>query len=409
MTAPAASWRLRVVIFGLGLSAGLPAGAIGALLVAVVTDAGLDPGTIGALAAVGLPYTLKFTWAPLLDRYTPPWLGRRRGWIFALQCAIAAALATMGTLLATASLAMVALCAVGVALLSASQDVVIDAYVREACTPAQRAAGGAAYVLGYRVALLLAGPGALGLAAYAAWSTIYGAVAALVVACTLATWFAVEPTLPPDAPRRLVDAVWRPLRELAGRRPSSTVVALLAFVALYRFGDALAGTVTLTFYQRHLGFSWGEIAALAQALGFLGTALGATAAARWVPRLGVRRALVVFGAAQAATNLLLAALASVGPSRPMLGCVVFIDGLAGALGTGALVTLLLGQSRRAYAATQAAIFTGLSSVGARVFGFLAGPLVATFGWGGFYVATALIALPGLALVAALPRTDAEAG
>ena len=239
---------------------------------------------------------------------------------------------------------------------------------------------------------------------------IYGGLGGVMALCTLVTLLAEEPPTPARAPTTLAAAFTRPLAELFTRGGSlragaRSALALLAFIALYKFGDALAGTMTSTFYKRELGFAWSEIAGLSKVLGFAGTLLGATAAGALVPWLGVRRALVTFGLAQAATNLLFALLAVQGKSFPLLGLALFVDSTANALGTGAFVAYLMSQTQRSFAASQYALFTGLSSVGSRVFGWLAGPLIVSLGYAGFFAVTAALALPGLVLVLALPRRD----
>ena len=411
--APVQSRRLAVVL-ALGFASGLPLALTGALLTAVLTDAAIDVRTISKLASVGLPYTLKFLWAPLLDRYRLPFLGRRRGWLVVFQLLLAGAIAALGACDPRANLDRVIALALVVATLSASHDIVIDAYNTELLAPDERAAGSSAYVMGYRIAMLLTGTVALGLGDVLPWSVIYGGLAGVMALCTLATLLADEPPTPTRAPTTLAAAFTRPLVELVTRGGGSLrtglrpALALLAFIALYKFGDALAGTMTTTFFKRELGFAWSEIAGLSKVLGFAGTLLGATAAGALVPWLGVRRALVTFGLAQALTNLLFALLALHGRSYPLLGLALFVDSTANALGTGAFVAYLMSQTQRSFAASQYALFTGLSSVGARVFGWLAGPLVVTLGYAGFFAVTAALALPGLVLVLAVPRHEASA-
>lgn len=408
-SAPFQSRRLAIIL-ALGFASGLPLALTGALLTAVLTDAAIDVRTIGKLASVGLPYTLKFLWAPLLDRYQLPFLGRRRGWLLVFQLLLAAAIVALGACDPRADLDRLVALALVVATLSASHDIVIDAYNAELLAPDERAAGSSAYVMGYRIAMLLTGTVALGLGDVLRWDVIYAGLGGVMAVCTLATLLAEEPPPPARTPTTLAAAFTRPLAELFTRGGSlragvRSALALLAFIALYKFGDALAGTMTSTFYKRELGFAWSEIAGLSKVLGFAGTLLGATAAGALVPWLGVRRALVTFGLAQAVTNLLFALLAVQGKSFPLLGLALFVDSTANALGTGAFVAYLMSQTQRSFAASQYALFTGLSSVGSRVFGWLAGPLIVSLGYAGFFAVTAALALPGLVLVLALPRRD----
>lgn len=399
--------RKRIFLLGvLGFSSGLPLMLTGQTLGAWMATAGVTLDTIGAFALVGLPYTFKWLWAPILDRYAWPFLGRRRGWMAVLQLALVAAIAAMGTVSPREAPGVLATLAAIVAFLSATQDVVLDAYQTDLLAAEERAAGAAAYVMGYRIAVVVAGTGMLVLADHVAWRVVYAALAAAMLVGVAATLVAEEPAaVGPARPASLAEAAWRPIVELA-RLPRAAVV--LAFVALFKFGDYLAQPLLVPFFQRGAGFSLTQIGVVNQVCGLAGVVLGGLAAAPAVARVGLRAALCAFGALQAATNCLYALLAVTGKSTLVFSVAVLADSLANAMGTAAFVAFLMSQCDPRVSATQFALLTSLSSVGQRVFGVLGGPLVASVGWTGFFAVTALAAAPGLALVMALPlRADAQ--
>jgi PAT family beta-lactamase induction signal transducer AmpG len=385
------------VIAGLGFASGLPLYLTAQTLGAWMAVAGADLTTIGAFALVGLPYTFKWTWAPLLDRVRLPWLGRRRGWLVPLQLALAAAIAAMGATSPTGEPARLAALAALVAFLSATQDVVADAYVAEALPPAERAAGATVYVVGYRVGILFSGTLALVLAERWPWRDVYLACAGAMAVGVAAARAAVEPE--PGPPLPLGRTVARALGLLLRARGAAVV---LAFVALYRFGEHLAQTLLAPYLVTRVGFSLTEIATLNQALALFGLIVGGAVAGALVPRLGVRRTLVGFGALMAATNLGYAALLATGPSPWVLGAAVLCDNLANAMGIAAFLAYLMSRCDRSVTATQYALLTSLSSIGGRVFGFTAGPIVEALGWAGFFGVTAALAVPALLLARFLP-------
>lgn len=385
-------------IGALGFASGLPLYLTAQTLSAWMATAGADLTTIGAFALVGLPYTFKWTWAPLLDRVRLPFLGRRRGWLLGLQITCAVAIAAMGATSPIAEPARLAVLAALVAFLSASQDVVADAYAAEVLPEKERASGATVYVFGYRVGVLFSGTLSLVLADRWPWRDVYLLCAAAMGVGVVATLLAEEPAA--GEPLPLMRVVSRALGSLF-RAPRALVV--LAFVALYRFGDHLAQTVLAPYLVKRIGFSLTEIGTLNQALALAALAAGGGAAGALVPRLGVRRTLIAFGALQAATNLGYAALLVTGPSRWVLGAAVLVDNLANAMGIAAFLAFLMSRCERSVTATQYALLTSLSSVGGRVFGFLAGPLVERVGWAGFFGVTAAIAVPALVLAWFLPQ------
>jgi PAT family beta-lactamase induction signal transducer AmpG len=391
------------VLLALGFSSGLPLLLTSQTLQAWMDSEHVDLHQIAAFALVGLAYTFKFAWAPLLDRYALPVLGRRRGWVIVLQLGLVVAIAMMGTIDPTGHAALLAAVAATVALLSASQDVVLDAYSAEVLAPEQRAAGSALYVLGYRIGALAAGSLALVLADHLAWRTIYAVMAGLMALPVLATLLAEEPPPPARPPATLATAVVEPFRELGRRLGGRATARLLAFAALYELGYFFAQAVIIPFLHDGVGFAFTEIGFAYKALVFAGTALGGLASGALVARWGAHRMLVPFGVLAATTHLLYALLAVIGHSLPMLCVAVLGDSLANALVVTVFVAVLMGACSPAYSATQLAVLTSLSSVGQRVLGPLAADVQQALGWSGFFLATAAMTVPGLVLAHRMGR------
>lgn len=392
-----------LVLFLLGFSGGLPLLLTGQTLQAWMTDAGVKLGTIADLSAVGLAYTFKFAWAPVLDLIKLPFLGRRRGWCLALQLALAIAILAMGAVDPLAEPVLLATLAVVVAFLSASQDVVIDAYKADVLAPPERAAGSAAYVLGYRTALLVTGTLALVLSDHIPWRVIYGGMAALMVVGVIATLIAVEPPAPADVPKRFDEALWRPIVELFRKLGWQTFALVLLLAALYRFGDYFAQALIIPFLKKGVGFTSTDIGIVNKALGFVGTFVGGVGAGTLVSRYGARRVLVPFAVLAALTNLFYMLLAIAGKDYFLFCSAVFIDHVTTALATTAFLAVLMGATTAAVSATQFALLTSLSSVGQRVFGFLADDVVMEWGWSGFFAATVILAIPGALIAWAVAR------
>jgi MFS transporter, PAT family, beta-lactamase induction signal transducer AmpG len=395
------------VLFLLGFSGGLPLLLTGQTLQAWMTAVGLDLGSIADLSAIGLAYTLKFLWAPLLDRFRMPFLGRRRGWLLVLQLALIAAIATMGAVDPHAHPVQLAAIAIVVALLSSLQDIVIDAYNADSLAPHERAAGVAAYVIGYRSALVVTGTLALILADHIPWQTIYAAMAALMLIGVIATLIADEPAEVKAAPHTLASALVLPFQELWRRLGTRGLVLVIGFAALYRFGDYFAQALIITFFNRGVGFSLTDIGIVNKGVGILGMAVGGLIGGSLVARFGLRRMLVAFGVLSAVTNLLYSWLALAGHDFTVFCTAVFIDNVSYALGTTAFLSVLMGACSPAVSATQMALLTSLSSVGQRVFGWLADDVVAAVDWSGFFAVTAAMALPGLVLAWWVARTRSE--
>jgi PAT family beta-lactamase induction signal transducer AmpG len=384
----------------LGFASGLPLALTSGTLQAWLTTMGLDIRAIGVLSLVGLPYTVKFLWAPFMDRYSLPWLGRRRGWMLATQLGLVLAIALMPA--ASGWLAALAALALLVALLSASQDIAFDAYRADVLAPAERGTGAGLSILGYRLAMLASGAFALILADSVGWEWTYVAMSGLMALALVATVLSREPA-PPQAPPALTGSnlVVAPLQAFLSR---TQAVPLLALVVLYKLGDAFAGALSTAFLIRGVGFSLSDVGVVNKGLGLVAAVVGALWGGVLLSRIGLYRALLGFGVLQAVTNLGFAWLAGRGHDYAAMATVVALENLSGGMGTAAFVALLMALCDRRYTATQYALLSALSALGRVVLSPASGFAVDALGWAGFFVLTFLCALPGLWLMVRLRPT-----
>lgn len=381
----------------LGFASGLPLALTGGTLQAWATVQNVSLQSIGFLTLIGTAYTIKFLWAPIVDRYAFPFLGRRRSWILVTQLLLAGCIAAMGLFEPGSGLAMLALLAVLVAFLSATQDIAFDAYSTDVLRKPERAAGAALKVLGYRLAMIVSGGLALILAdQWLGWNNMYFFMGGLMAVCALATLLAPEPEHVAQAPRSLKLAVVEPLFEFFSRKGALT---LLLLIVLYKLGDAFAGALSTTFLLRGAGFTVSEVGTINKVFGLAATIIGALAGGAIMAKLGLYRSLMIFGLLQAVSNFGYWVLAVSPPSVPFMALVVAAENLCGGLGTAAFVALLMGLCQQQFSATQFALLSALSAVGRT---YLAGPftppLVESLGWPTFFVLTVLIAIPGLVLL-----------
>lgn len=396
--------NLAVILF-LGFSSGLPLALTGGTLQAWMTVEGVDLATIGVFTLVGLPYTWKFLWAPLMDRYVPPFLGRRRGWLLLTQLALMAGIAAMAFSSPRTDLAMLAAFAVFVAFASASQDIAFDAYRTDISKPEQRGLAAAFTVVGYRIAMLTSGAAALVLVAGSGWIAALGwrdtylLMAALLGIGLVATFLGSEPQLEARPPRTLEEAFWAPLKEFFSR-PGAW--ALLALIVLYKLGDAFAGSLTTAFLLRGVAFSLDDVGYVNKGMGLAATIAGALFGGTLMVKLGLYRALMIFGILQAVSNLSFMALAAAGKSYALMIFAVGFENLCGGMGTAAFVALLMALCDRRFTATQYALLSALSAFG-RVYvgpaaGYATDPRYLGLEWTTFFFVTFLVALPGIALL-----------
>lgn len=393
------SRRVAVVCL-LGFSSGLPLALTTGTLQAWMTVSGVDLATIGIFTLVGIPYTWKFLWAPFMDRYVPPFLGRRRGWIAGTQMLLGICIAIMGALdPATMPWALAGL-ALMVAFISASQDVVFDAYRADVLRPVERGVGAAVSVLGYRLAMLVSGALALILSDQIGWQNTYWLMAALMIGAIGVTLLGPEPEVVVTPPKTLTEAVVEPLREFFSRHGAW---GLLLLIVLYKLGDAFAGSLTTAFLIRGVEFTPTEVGAINKGMGLAATLVGVVFGGVLMARLGLFKSLLLFGVLQALSNLTFMWLASVGKDYGVMILAVGFENLAGGMGTAAFVALLMAICDKRFTASQFALLSALAAVGRVYVGPASGYMVEAIGWTTFFGFTFLVALPGLFLLLAMRR------
>lgn len=396
------SGRMLVAML-MGFASGLPLLLTGSVLQAWLKDGGVDLTSIGLFALVGLPYTLKFLWSPLFDRYMPPLLGRRRGWILVMQAGLASALFFLSMARPTEDqLVLVSVAALLVAFFSASQDIVIDAYRRESLADDELGLGSALYVNGYRIGMLLAGGGGLILADWISFESMYRLMVGVMAACAVVTMMAPEPPLPEDRPTTLANAVILPFRDFFTRDGAWLV---LAFILFYKLGDTMASAMTTPFYL-DMGYSKTEIGTVVKLFGFWATIAGGTLGGLWILRVGLNRALWWFGLGQMISTLGFVVLAGLAPGIAALATVVAVENLTAGLGTAAFVGFMAALTDRRFTATQYALLSSLMGVPRVIASAPTGWLAQWLGWPGFFLLCTLIAIPGLLLLRWITRLAA---
>ena len=380
----------------LGFASGLPLALTSGTLQAWMTVENVDLKTIGFFSLVGQAYVFKFLWSPVMDRYTPPFLGRRRGWLLITQILLLVAIASMGFLNPASDLRWMAALAVIIAFCSASQDIVFDAWKTDVLSAPERGTGAAVSVLGYRLAMLVSGGLALWLAdRYLGWQAIYWLMAALLIPCIIATFMAPEPTDTIPVPRTLEQAVVAPLRDFFGRNNAWLILLL---IVLYKLGDAFAMTLTTTFLIRGVGFDAGDVGMVNKTLGLLATILGALFGGVLMQRLTLFRALLIFGVLQGVSNIGYWVLAVTDKNILSMGGIVFFENICGGMGTAAFVALLMTLCNRSFSATQFALLSALSAIGRVYVGPIAGWFVEAHGWSTFYLFSVVVSVPGILLL-----------
>ena len=386
--------RMLVALL-MGFASGLPLLLTLSVLQAWMTEAGVDLGTIGLFALVGMPYTLKFVWAPLLDRFTLiPLLGRRRGWLLVIQGLLILAIAGLGLTRPGLNPWLTALAALLLTFFSASQDIVIDAYRRESLADEEQGLGASLYVNGYRVGMLLASGGGLILADQVSFSTVYLIMAGCMLIGPLTTVFAPEPEVAVGTPRTLREAVIQPFLEYFARRDAWWI---LTFILLYKLGDQMASHMTTPFYL-DIGFSKTEIGAVVKLFGFWATIAGGLLGGVLILRLKLFHSLWLFGILQAVSTAGFAALALIGASNLALAAVIAFENLSSGMGTAVYVAFMASLTNKKFTATQYALLSSLMGVPRVLAATPTGWLAAHLGWVGFFVLCTLIAIPGLILL-----------
>jgi len=400
-------WERRlIIVFLMGFASGLPFLLCGATLSIWLTESGVSLTAIGIFALVGTPYNLKFLWAPLIDRVRLPVLhkilGRRRSWMVLIQLGLMGSIAALGLSNPLSTPVITAFFALTVAFFSASQDIVIDAYRIEILDEDQQGAGAAMTQAGYRFGLLASGAGALYLAAEINWSAVYAIMAGLVVIGFITALCAPIPK--DDGSERKTDrkrwfrmTVVAPFMEFFQRNNWGVAMVILAFILLYKFGDAFAGVMANPFYIK-IGFTKVEIANVSKIFGVFATLFGVFAGGLVVKRCGILESLLYCGILQMLSNLMFAAQAAIGPKVEFLFLTIGIENLSGGMGSAAFVAYLSLLCNKEHTGTQYALFTSFMAFGRTWLSAMSGWVADQTDWVTFFIASTFVALPGLMLL-----------
>jgi PAT family beta-lactamase induction signal transducer AmpG len=386
--------RRLLCLLGLGFSSGLPLALTSGTLQAWLTTEKVDLTLIGIFSLVGLPYTLKILWAPLMDRFSPPWLGRRRGWILSAQVLLALGIGVLGLTNPAAFPWLVAFLAFMVAFFSASQDIVVDAYRADVLPKTELGAGAAVSTVGYRLAMLVSGALALILSDHLPWAAVYGIMAALMVLSAFVTFQAPEPREKVLPPKDLQEAVWEPLASYFRR---SGAVEMLFFIMVFKLGDAIAGAMTTPFLL-DIGFSRTDVGTVNKGFGLVSTILGTLAGGSLIARMGINRSLWVFGFLQALSNLTFTVVALLGKNYPAMIAAIGIENICGGLGTASFIAFLMSLCDKRFTATQYALLSSLMAMSRVLAGVPTGYMAKGLGWPLFFAVSVLGAVPGIWLL-----------
>jgi PAT family beta-lactamase induction signal transducer AmpG len=385
----------RMLVAGImGFSAGLPLLLTISLLQARMTKEGVDLTVIGLMALVGLPYTLKFVWAPLMDRFAVPFFGRRRGWLLISQLLLVLAIIGLGLTPSAPHTWAVALAALAVTFFSASQDIVIDAYRREDLADAELGLGASLYVVGYRLGMWVVGGGAFILADYLSFATIYFIMAACMLPGLIATLLTPEPNAPFGVPRSIREAAIEPFKEYFARRDA---LWILGFILLYKLGDIMASAMTTPFYLE-TGFSMTEIGVVVKTFGAGAVTIGGLIGGGLMLKLGISRSLWIFGGLQALSTAGFVLLAQLGHNLPALAAVIAFENLCAGMGTAAYLAFMASITNQKFTATQYALLSSLMGIPRVIASAGTGYLAQFMGWPGFFLACTLVAIPGMLLL-----------
>ncbi len=380
-----------------GFASGMPLYVLFQLVPAWLSRGGISIADIGLFALVGIPYTWKFLWAPLMDRYFPPFLGRRRGWMFVCQAALLMTIGGLGMYEPAQSTGVIAVIAVAVAFFSASQDIVLDGYRREILPDEELGLGNSVHVTAYRVSSLIPGSLALVLADSLPWSSVFWIVGAFMAVGLVLTVLIKEPDSELPEARNLREAVVAPLKEYLGRRGWRSLLLILSFMFLYKLGDNMATALSTPFYL-DTGFSLSQIGYVAKNAALWPAIFGGIFGGVVMIRLGINRALWLFGVVQLVSILGFAMLAAAGPVLWMLAAVIGFEYLGVGMGTAAFTAFIARETSRAYAASQFALFTALAAVPRTFANAGTGFLQEEVGWFNFFILCAVLALPGMLLL-----------
>ena len=384
-----------------GFSSGLPLLLTGSTLKFWMREEGLDLTTIGFFGLVGLPYTLKFLWAPVMDRLVPSFLGRRRGWMLGTQISLMFAIASLAFTQPSVHLPAIAVLCLLIAFLSASQDIVLDAYRRESLSDEELGIGSSMFIYGYRMGMLAAGALALFLADQESlsWNTVYFIMGSMMVIGIFTTWFAPEPAIPAPPPASWQEAILGPFMDFF-TRPGSLMILL--FILLYKVGDSMASEM-LSPFMVDLGVSKTDYAVIVKVFGMIALIAGGLIGGLVVYRLGIVPSLFILGFLQMISTAGFVILAFTGNHLPTLTAVIAFETISSGLGQTAFVAFMASLTNKRFTATQYALLTSFMGI-PRVFaGSTTGFLATWLGWEGFFILCTLLAIPGLLLIGQLRR------
>lgn len=389
------SRRMLTIAF-LGLASGVPLGVMMTILQAWLTEKGIDLKTIGLVSLVQIPYTFKFCWSPLMDRFSLPILGRRRGWMLLAQILMSASIMSLGYFDPHTQTLQILAIAVLIAFFSASHDIVIDAFRRDILPQDELGFGSAvatnSYLIGFRFLASVLG---LTLADQFEWTTVFNVLGGFCLVGMIGTLIAQEDSHAPSlAPKSIKDAVVLPFLEFL-KRPGAWEILL--FILLYKIGDNLATNMALPFYLQQ-GFSKTEVAIIGKMVGFWAMFFGGFVGGSILLKYNIKQCLFWFGVFQGLSTLAFMSIVHFGHNSVVLGMVVGLENFTIGMGTSALATFLLGLCNKKFSATQYALLTSFMGIPRAVIPAMGGYLVEFFGWSGFFIFCSLIAIPALVMV-----------
>ncbi len=385
--------REMMIIGLLGFSSGLPAVLTRSTMQAWMTQAGVDLKTIGLFALVRIPFSLKFLWAPLFDRYSLLGYGRRKSWLFCLQFLLSLALFLISNTDPKAQTLQIVILALLFNLFSASQDTIVDAHRRESLQDEQLGVGVSFYSYGYRIAMWIAGGFALGLAGMFSYSIVYKVMALIMLSMTLVTWFSKEPHVE-SQPKNLKEAVIDPFLDYF-RKPGAFLILL--FILLYKLGDNMAGNMLMSFYLKQ-GYTNIEVATVAKTYSMVAALLGSFVGGIVVLRAGIIPSLWTFGILQATSTAAFSWLATMEHNMLAFGTVVCFEDFSSAMGSAAFVAFMATETNKKFTATQYALLSSLAMVPGTMISSVAGYLEEAMGWHLFFMACGIMAIPGLLMI-----------
>jgi len=388
--------RMLICVFT-GFTSGLPLYLLIQLVPAWLRAEGVGLAEIGFFALIGFPYTWKFLWSPVMDRFTLPFLGHRRGWMLVTQVALLVSISVMGFIKPDLSIWTVAYLAAAVAFFSASQDVVLDAYRRELLPDVELGLGNAVHVQTYRLAGLVPGSLALILSDHLPWHMVFIVVALFMFVGIILTLVIDEAISEPTPPKTMGEAIVEPFREFLGRKGPQTAALILLFLFLYKLGDSMATALQTPFFI-DMGFSRTEIGSVAKFAALVASIFGGLFGGVVMIKLGINRALWIFGVVQVVSILGFALLSVVGTNLWMLGVANAFEYLGVGLGTAAFVAFIARTTNPAFAATQFALFTALTAVPRTLANAVTGVIVEQIGWTSFFLLCTVLAIPGMLLL-----------